>query len=157
MSRLRVVLFLISYLFPAMKRCLHIILFFPDFSCISCYEKLPSHCPFLSLFPAYFLLWRAAHPESYIRMLIYGSGNMDLAEERETWSCWDINTNTFILQGPWGSCMLTHESETWTLQRILETWILQRFLLQYTWMLGHQSEPETWNLQRILRYKDAQT
>ena len=39
---------------------------------------------------------------TYFWVLIYGSGDMDLAEEPAIRRCWDMNPKTWILQGPWG-------------------------------------------------------
>ena len=114
--------------------------------------------------------WILQRSLRYIWMLIYGSGDMDLAEVPEI----HVDAETWIrrhgsCRGPWGIKMLRHESETWILQRIL----------RYRWMLIYGSgdmdlaevpeihmdaetwigdmDPETWILQRILRYKNAET
>ena len=91
-------------------------------------------------------VWISQRILRYIWMLIYGSGDMDLAEELE------IHMNAYLrirrhgpckihmdvetwirrhgsCKGPWGIKMLRHESETWILQRIL----------RYLWMLIYGS------------------
>ena len=87
--------------------------------------------------------------ETWIRRhgLIYGSGDMDLAEDPEI----HMDAETWIrrhgsCRGSWDTygCLYT-DPETWILQRSLrykdaetpETWILQR-ILRYKWMLRHE-------------------
>ena len=105
----------------------------------------------------------------YIWMLIYGSGDMDLAEEPEIQRCWDMSPKSGSCRGSilldaetWirrhGSCRESWDTHgCWDMDP--ETWILQR-ILRYKWMLRHECydmNPKTWILQRILRFEDAET